>query len=615
LFIENKKAFFIDQQNIYKLHIPFKIPHLEIITKEQNELTTHKLFVFNIYLLLSIIALWLFIIWKNRNNYKTVLLSIFTVLFCIFLMVYFPEFAFYLTNHRWYKEVSRLETFQPTNPDYHFTQSKNHEDQDLRDAKPSYFAHHYITQFSNGSTWHIEHEPNKIQQDIAIYNEHEITGVISIKPVFEKSVFYFVAKLTTKSGQPVLKVVHADKEYQSPTIRQNPNIEYLCVVIPDIFVKQQNFTVNISNDTETSKITEFVVLEKKYFPPPTEKSALKMFREPINYQKGKRLRILTLGGSTTHSDGEAPRWNTFSSWSALLEARLEVAYPGKFEVVNLGIGGGETGLMLDFFEQIYNANFGFKDLKPDLVLFATVWNDIGISADKNMFHKELLFGISYNEILDYLRHSEFLKEKALQYYLYTSIYQIFQRIKIEESFHQSMWLPKQWLDIRNIPVEQRQDNFSKYLKSQSLALAKMEFEQRLQKLLINFSKLQSKPKFAFISFPGAWFPNDTQEQKEQIFQLIPRYQKMGGNEMEKINLINFNFQFYTMVHQHEKEVVQRIVEKNKIPFIDITKEIADWDIKKRLQLFHSEDIHMTTWGYNVVADRVFHSFFFREKVK
>ncbi|MBF0557135.1 MAG: hypothetical protein HQK96_21690 [Nitrospirae bacterium] len=115
-----------------------------------------------------------------------------------------------------------------------------------------------------------------------------------------------------------------------------------------------------------------------------------LYRESFSIKKSGRIRILAIGGSTTYGFGVAPE----NTWPKILAEKLEKAFPGKYEVINLGRIGGH----LEEFIQNYHTNanieitrekwisgirpaekdisdWGWKDLKPDIILIAPVMND------------------------------------------------------------------------------------------------------------------------------------------------------------------------------------------------------------------------------------------------
>lgn len=66
------------------------------------------------------------------------------------------------------------------------------------------------------------------------------------------------------------------------------------------------------------------------------------YHESFSFKKGNKIRILAIGGSTTY--GTSNEQNT--TWPSILQQKLNVLYPNKFEVLNLGIWGGVLEILL-----------------------------------------------------------------------------------------------------------------------------------------------------------------------------------------------------------------------------------------------------------------------------
>lgn len=591
------EAILINKNKIYSLPMPFN--QSTIIKTGKNIITIHNIFLFSLIILSLLIICLVYCglnhLWKKRHDLKSILFFIWIIIFEIVIVVFIiPELLFYAFHNNWYHNISRLETFQTISPDYNFQPGKKHGDGILKEYAGPQYIRHEITKLSFNPSHKNSFTAN-----------NGIDTILNLKPNFQKSVFYLMAKTRTEIGSAFLKIQFKGREYLSPPSSPTPSTNYLCLVLPEIITGPIELTASLINTEGKSVVLDIFALEKKYIHPPSWESPLKMFREPINHKKNNRLRIVVLGGSTTYSDGEPERQNNFSTWPALLEARLEASYPGRYEVINLGIGGAETGLMNEFYHRIYNTDFGYKNLLPDIVLIATVWNDIGIALDKNLVDKNIFGNISYSQLLDYIRYSSFLKGFAIKHYIYSTLYHVKQRVTDEEQSGIIQLAPKLWMDIRRSNIESRNIFLNSYAKSSYLPIVKNGFATRLNMLLDNFNSAQHKPHIAFISFPGVWFPNDSHDEKIFIYNSIPRYQAMSKNQTA--TAIEFNSQFYNLIHEQQKEVVMQVANQRKIPFIDISHEISQWDIKDRVKLFHSEDIHMSIWGYNVIADRVFNA--------
>lgn len=134
------------------------------------------------------------------------------------------------------------------------------------------------------------------------------------------------------------------------------------------------------------------------------------FRETVHLDKGKRKRIVIVGGSTIFGWDE----NINASISYILQSKLESIYPGKFEVLNYGLPAWtlqsqivsieksyfykswNSGLirpeeMASFLEGYKKAlpinqpflryylilsDLTLKNIDPDLIVLGTMWNDV-----------------------------------------------------------------------------------------------------------------------------------------------------------------------------------------------------------------------------------------------
>jgi len=136
---------------------------------------------------------------------------------------------------------------------------------------------------------------------------------------------------------------------------------------------------------------------------------LKRHPSVCHYAKPKgSYRILVIGGSTSAWYGIHP-WETYSFF---LQKCFDAMFPGKVDVINLALPGG---VLNDFLE---NLDF-YRSLKPDMMIIAPVWNDIGEATDERFILKKKIVGnITYDDVLGHIRRSRFFSRYALGYYLY-----------------------------------------------------------------------------------------------------------------------------------------------------------------------------------------------------
>ena len=103
----------------------------------------------------------------------------------------------------------------------------------------------------------------------------------------------------------------------------------------------------------------------------------------MNFKKRHGVyRIVCIGGSTTQGDGLPMKWK----FPYLLHQKLNAEFPGRFEVLNLGLTRNNTRDFIRRFDKASSdAEFGWRDLEPDLVILAPLWNDfqLALRADIN----------------------------------------------------------------------------------------------------------------------------------------------------------------------------------------------------------------------------------------
>lgn len=186
--------------------------------------------------------------------------------------------------------------------------------------------------------------------------------------------------------------------------------EYLTVVFPfktDLIRDGFKTELSVEKGIAMFDLLKPLALEDDRFDGITDNEL--RFAENIGYGKGSRTRIVFIGNSTIRGTG-APRNATISY---ILQSKLESAFPGKFEVINYAIGCwnisnqivsvsknfvyktwcNETGKRLtpdnisdrsiylidgesaDWFVRSQKNALTLTELKPDVVVFSSLWND------------------------------------------------------------------------------------------------------------------------------------------------------------------------------------------------------------------------------------------------
>lgn len=128
-------------------------------------------------------------------------------------------------------------------------------------------------------------------------------------------------------------------------------------------------------------------------------------RERVTYVKSSRVRIVVVGNSTVNGHAVADKR---ASFPYVLQLKLESMFPGRFEVINFGLCGWHLPPQIVSLDKAFNSNkacdgaswcggkeaqFTHKnalaiernadnntptigELKPDVIIFAGMWNDV-----------------------------------------------------------------------------------------------------------------------------------------------------------------------------------------------------------------------------------------------
>lgn len=157
----------------------------------------------------------------------------------------------------------------------------------------------------------------------------------------------------------------------------------------------------------------------------------KLYRKPFAIKKKPgRVRILTVGGSTTYGFGVKSE----DTWPRRLEQKLNERFPGKFEVVNVAyLGGHLEGFIADFQKasRTYitrekwlegarpapesKAKWGWSELDPDIVIVVPIVNDT--APDFTYIRSHGHAGRWRSRLESYLETAPLLRNLAISYYL------------------------------------------------------------------------------------------------------------------------------------------------------------------------------------------------------
>lgn len=96
-------------------------------------------------------------------------------------------------------------------------------------------------------------------------------------------------------------------------------------------------------------------------------------RDYFNIDKGNKIRIVCLGGSTTFGQGQ---FDNSRVWPQILERLLGMQKPDTYEVLNAGVCGyGSSNLLARLQKEILG-------LKPDIIIIFAGWNLVGCLKSK-----------------------------------------------------------------------------------------------------------------------------------------------------------------------------------------------------------------------------------------
>jgi hypothetical protein len=239
----------------------------------------------------------------------------------------------------------------------------------------------------------------------------------------------------SQTPRTALLVVSANGQvcYSAPNLSKE---DVLTAVIPFSKAAKKTVRIRFINNGRQPVIFE---RPRLVFTPLYPNFVNQHYREEFNFRKGKRKRIIVIGGSTSYGTGASLN----CTWPSILQQKLEYLYPHSVEVLNLSTWGGsindflqgEEGILWQRFgkeeysshpeplKQLSRYSFGYKDLSPDLVLFNVSWNDLTYALANDLYLKQPVIG----------RYSLFDMEKlvtprlcksALGFFVYRALYRV-----------------------------------------------------------------------------------------------------------------------------------------------------------------------------------------------
>lgn len=318
---------------------------------------------------------------------------------------------------------------------------------------------------------------------------------------------------------------------------------------------------NISKDQELISQYDNAALREVV----DDTSALQEYINPINFQKKSGVyRILCIGGSTTRGVGT----ETDQSYPAFLQKIFDDKYPERVEVFNLGLHGATTE---DFIERFYKAStyaqFGWKDLNPDLVILAPVWNDLYGAiyfSDKDL----LIAKLSWKDFLEHIKNN-ISSRCALGYYIYKSSIVVYEKKKKYEHDNQ----------IQDV------DMFLSELKP-----AKEIMQKNISKIIELWKKKNAE--VYLMVFPGL-----VKESWTDDFLMNNLQENYSKEDF-------FSIRFGPFVQAADRKVILAVAKRYKIKCFDLSSLGDNFSEPVRMRLF-SDAIHMGPMLNHEIANSLF----------
>jgi hypothetical protein len=358
--------------------------------------------------------------------------------------------------------------------------------------------------------------------------------------------------------------------------------------------------ITLSIETkEMAAIEDLYVLVRRALPEAKRDSANRLYRQPINFQKGKRLRIICIGESTTYGVGAS----RVATWPFMLQLAFDVAYPNRFDVMNLGREGQfieEYNINLirssfihhDYFRDgdkdyqfilsqylNHSAGFGWKDLKADIALIVPVWNDMT------------------NVLLEKVKERLHVQYKRSLFYRFTDL---MNRCPVSNRLALGYYIKKMALI--------RMENYltSKRISSLDLSSSMGEIERIYKNDLIEFiSRFREylpQTKIYLVSLPGLFVKQSYTEYE------MSRYRDSFPIRYSKRQL-EFYAAFQGLVEQRVRAAMKDIARKESgtIGFIeipDVATENNSAQNETDSRLFY-DPFHFTHLGNNMIVHYLF----------
>ena len=296
-------------------------------------------------------------------------------------------------------------------------------------------------------------------------------------------------------------------------------------------------------------------------------SALREYRETFNFRKKAAVfRILCIGGSTTRGVGVLPE----ESYPALLQQKLEVKAPGSYEVFNLGLQSANTG---DFIARFYRASdtaeFGWRDLRPDLVIIAPLWNDLNAEVLESRISR-FTGSLTWQQLTGFVK-THLSSRWALGHYIY-------------------VWLENTAQDVKDRHYAADKRDFSRRLD-----IAKVNFRKHLEKDIILWQA--EKVKIYLMVFPCLI---EEEWPDEEVAALM-----RGFGSRPESEYAFFSYRKYPAIQKADKEVISSIAQEYGVEYFDFSKLAMGMPAQKKAdKAYFIDSIHLGVKLNEEIAGRL-----------
>ncbi|MBF0534730.1 MAG: SGNH/GDSL hydrolase family protein [Nitrospirae bacterium] len=313
-----------------------------------------------------------------------------------------------------------------------------------------------------------------------------------------------------------------------------------------------------------------------------KRDSMALYRDPFQIKKTKPYRIIAIGGSTTYGFGVSPE----HTWPKRLENILKGKFNDRYEVINLGRLGGHLSEFMQNYENSINvfisrenwmkgqrplkdelADWGWKDLKPDMVILSPVINDT--APDYLYLSSQGCAADLAGSILAFSGNSFFFRSFALGFYVKKALVLI---------------------EIKNrLPFENN---------DKKLAMIKNEYKKNLEKFISLFD--DKNVQIIVFGFPLLFNTEDSGKQAD----LAAMYWNLGD-----VSSVEKEAAYLPKLEALETEVRAEVALKNhNVRYKELGKKIKSLPFKERLKLY-VDSCHLNDKGVELLTEEMYEFIF------